>query len=137
MTSNASADGGVRSSQFYAEGNTGPAPSSHPLKAGRLSRRSHQSPVRLQLTGHPKHEDVPWNGDCSSLRAMALTWLGFSGLFVIALVRRHGWEYVPIVVLIAFGRWYISGRPTGGSADLLALLSFAALWMIAKRTAAD
>ena len=68
---------------------------------------------------------------------MALTWLGFSGLFVIALVRRHGWEYVPIVVLIAFGRSYLSGRPIGQSADLLALVSFAALWMLEKRTAVD
>ena len=40
---------------------------------------------------------------------MMLLWCGFIGLFVLRLIKRHGWEYVPIV-LLAFGAWWYFGN---------------------------
>lgn len=44
---------------------------------------------------------------------MMLAWGGFVGLFILRLIRRHGWEYVPIV-LLAFGAWCYFGPQTHG-----------------------
>lgn len=44
---------------------------------------------------------------------MMLALCGFIGLFVLRLIRRHGWEYVP-VVLLAFGAWFYFGSHAPG-----------------------
>ncbi len=36
---------------------------------------------------------------------MTLLWCGFIGLFVLRLIKYHGWEYVPLVLLV-FGTWW-------------------------------
>ena len=44
---------------------------------------------------------------------MMLAWSGFITLFIFRLIGRHGWEYVP-VVLLAFGAWWYFGRRAPG-----------------------
>ena len=66
--------------------------------------------------------------------SMTAIWLGLFGLLAISLVRRHGWEYVPLVVLIGVGRFYASGMAMGELADGLTLASFAGLWVVSGRT---
>lgn len=36
---------------------------------------------------------------------MTVLWCGFIGLFILRLVKNHGWEYVPLVLLV-FGTWW-------------------------------
>ena len=65
---------------------------------------------------------------------MTAVWLAILSLLVVALVRRHGWEYVPLVVLIGVGRFFASGMAVGDMADGLALVSFAGVWLVSGRT---
>ena len=64
-------------------------------------------------------------------------WVGVFALLAIALVRRHGWEYVPIVILLAGGRWYASGMAVGGLADSVTLASLAGVWFVTAKTRVD
>ena len=32
---------------------------------------------------------------------MTLVWTGFIALLVLKLIRRHGWEYVPVLLIVA------------------------------------
>ena len=64
-------------------------------------------------------------------------WVGVFTLLAIALIRRHGWEYVPIVILLAGGRWYTSGMGIGSLADSVTLASFAGIWFVTARTRVD
>ena len=66
--------------------------------------------------------------------SMTAVWLALLGLLVVALVRRHGWEYVPLVVLIGVGRFFASSMAVGNMADGLALVSFAGVWLVSGRT---
>ena len=65
---------------------------------------------------------------------MNIVWVTLFVLLVLALVRRHGWEYVPPVVLIAFGRWFASDLGIGQFADLVMLGVLGMVWMISART---
>ena len=66
--------------------------------------------------------------------AMGTLWLVFFGFLLLALVRRHGWEYVPIVVFLGVGRWYVSDLAIGDIANGLSLLSFAGIWLVSGKT---
>ena len=105
-------------------GNTGPAhrQTLSEKQGVSWSRRSHQCRRPLSPSDfssrkvHPKYEDIPWNVKrllipaCDGAYLAGVLWAVRDSF---ALVRRHGWEYVPIVVLIAFGRSYLAEvRPT-------------------------
>lgn len=48
---------------------------------------------------------------------MVSLWCGCIGLFLLRLVKHHGWEYVPLV-LVAFVAWWLSeGHLSAGLAD--------------------
>ena len=66
--------------------------------------------------------------------SMTTVWLALFGLLAIALVRRHGWEYVPLVILLGAGRFYASGMAVSELADGLTLVSFAGVWLVSGRT---
>lgn len=61
---------------------------------------------------------------------MSIAWIAFLGLLILRLVRRHGWEYVPVLLLIAGVRWYAGGDVQAGLADGLTLASVAGVWVI-------
>ena len=46
---------------------------------------------------------------------MQLLWVASLSLFVVTIIRRHGWEYVPLVVLLGVARWYTDTRQYGGA----------------------
>ncbi len=61
---------------------------------------------------------------------MNFLWVGFLSLLVIKLVKRHGWEYVPVLMLVAGVRWYAGDHLMGGLADGLTLTSIAGVWLV-------
>ena len=61
-------------------------------------------------------------------------WIAFFAMLLVALVRRHGWEYVPVVIFLGVGRWYASDMAISDVADGLSLLSFAGVWVISGKT---
>lgn len=64
---------------------------------------------------------------------MQLLWVASLSLFVVTIIRRHGWEYVPLVVLLGVARWYTDTRQYGGAlADGFFLASIAAVWMVTR-----
>jgi hypothetical protein len=66
--------------------------------------------------------------------SMTAIWIALLAILVVALVRRHGWEYVPLVILIGVGRFYASGMAIGEMTDGLALVSFAGVWLVSGKT---
>lgn len=65
---------------------------------------------------------------------MTAIWIALLALLVVALVRRHGWEYVPLVILIGVGRFYVSEMAISDIADGLSLVSFAGVWLASGKT---
>lgn len=65
---------------------------------------------------------------------MAALWFGFFAMLLMAMVRRHGWEYVPLVIFLGVGRWYTSDLAIIDVADGLSLLSFAGVWLVSAKT---
>lgn len=65
---------------------------------------------------------------------MDAVWLGSLGLMLLTLIRRHGWEYVPVLLFLGVGRWYASGLSLGLAADGLTLFAFAGVWVVSKKT---
>ena len=64
---------------------------------------------------------------------MLLLWSGFVGLFTLRLIKRHGWEYVPII-LIAFGAWWHFGSHTpGGLGDALMLTAITGIHLVTRK----
>ena len=61
---------------------------------------------------------------------MTLLWTGFIALLVLKLIRRHGWEYVPVLLIVAGVRWYAGDNVQAGMADGLTLASVAGVWLI-------
>ncbi len=57
----------------------------------------------------------------------------FTGLFLLRLIKRHGWEYVPLV-LLAFGGWlYMGGQGQGGFADAVLLAAMAGIHLVTRK----
>jgi hypothetical protein len=57
----------------------------------------------------------------------------FTGLFLLRLIKSHGWEYVPLV-LLAFGGWtYMGGQGQGGLADALLLSAVAGIHLVTRK----
>lgn len=65
---------------------------------------------------------------------MAALWIGFFVMLLMAMVRRHGWEYVPLVIFLGVGRWYTSDLAISDVTDGLSLLSFAGVWLVSGKT---
>ena len=65
---------------------------------------------------------------------MPTLWIGFFAMLLVALVRRHGWEYVPLVLFLGVGRWYASDLAISDIADGVSLLSFAGVWLVGGKT---
>ena len=64
---------------------------------------------------------------------MMALWLGFVGLFILRLIRRHGWEYVPIV-LLAFGAWwYFGNHGAGAFRDGMLLTAIGGVHFVTRR----
>ncbi len=64
---------------------------------------------------------------------MTLLWSGFVGLFILRLIKRHGWEYVPIV-LFAFGAWwYFGSHAPGGLGDGLMLTAITGVHLVTRK----
>ena len=59
-------------------------------------------------------------------------WCGFVGLFLLRLIKRHGWEYVP-VVLLAFGAWWYFGNQAGGLGDGVLLTAITGVHLVTRR----
>ena len=66
---------------------------------------------------------------------MMLASCGFVGLFVLRLIQRHGWEYVPIVLLALGGSLYfgpqapsVSPRPHASGTGCCLVPSRASIW---------
>ena len=69
-----------------------------------------------------------------SSQAMGSLWLVFFVFLLVALVRRHGWEYVPVIVFLGIGRWYVSDLAIADAANGISVLSFAGVWLVSGRT---
>ena len=61
---------------------------------------------------------------------MAFVWVAFLVLLMIKLIRRHGWEYIPVLLIVAGVRLYTGDTVPGGIADALALVSVAGIWLV-------
>ena len=48
--------------------------------------------------------------------------MGSTSLFLLRLIKRHGWEYVPFV-LFPFGAWWYLGNQASGALGDVALLT--------------
>ncbi len=64
-------------------------------------------------------------------------WIGVFALIALSLIRRHGFEYVPVIILLGVGRWYTSGMAVEGLAESVTLASFAGIWFVAGKTRVD
>ena len=67
---------------------------------------------------------------------MTAVWFGFVGLFILRLVKRHGWEYVPVVVL-AFGLWWYFGNRAGNLGDGMLLTAVTGVHFVTRRDIAE
>ena len=65
---------------------------------------------------------------------VTVPWIAFFAMLLVALVRRHGWEYVPVVIFLGIGQWYASDLAISDIADGVSLLSFAGVWVISGKT---
>ena len=64
---------------------------------------------------------------------MTLLWYGFIGTFVLRLIKRHGWEYVPLV-LLAFVAWvYMGSHGQSGVGDPLLLTATAGVHLVTRK----
>ena len=64
---------------------------------------------------------------------MMLASCGFVGLFVLRLIKRSGWEYVP-VVLLAFGAsWYFGSHVSAGLGNGLLLSAIAGVHVVTRK----
>ena len=64
---------------------------------------------------------------------MMLASCGFVGLFVLRLIKRHGWEYVP-VILLAFGAsWYFGSHGAAGLGDWMLLSAIADVHLVTRK----
>ena len=61
---------------------------------------------------------------------MSFLWIGFLALLALKLISRHGWEYVPVLLIVAGVRWYAGDNVQAGMADGLTLASVAGVWVI-------
>ncbi len=91
-----------------------------------------RSIYRPETAGGPNDREMA--GSLLKSWSMTAIWIALLTLLVVALVRRHGWEYVPLVILIGVGRFYASGMAIGDVTDGLALVSFAGVWLVSGKT---
>ena len=63
---------------------------------------------------------------------MTLLWFGVSFGFVVRLIRRHGWEYVPLVLLAYGARLYDIDPGQALIWDGLALSTMAGIWIVTR-----
>ena len=64
---------------------------------------------------------------------MMLLWCGFVGLFILRLIKRHGWEYVPIVLLAFGASWYFGNQAAAGLADGMLLTAVTGVHLVTRK----
>ena len=62
-------------------------------------------------------------------------WCGFVGLFLVRLIKRHGWEYVPLVLFAVVAGWYHGNQATGGLEDGILLSTLAGVYFVTLKDA--
>jgi len=63
---------------------------------------------------------------------MTFMWGGLVGLFLLRLIKRHGWEYVP-VILLALGAWWYLGSNAGLAGDGVLIAAVSGVHLITRK----
>ena len=64
---------------------------------------------------------------------MMLASCGFVGLFVLRLIQRHGWEYVPIVLLALGASLYFGPQAPSGVGDGLLFSAIVGVHLVTRK----
>ena len=64
---------------------------------------------------------------------MLLAMSGFVSLFILRLIKRHGWEYVPVVLVAFAASWYFGGLGSAGLADGVLFSAIAGVHLVTRR----
>ena len=62
-----------------------------------------------------------------------ILWCGFVGLFLMPLIKRHGWEYVPLVLFAFSAWWYLGNQATAGLEDGILLSTLAGVYFVTRK----
>jgi len=63
---------------------------------------------------------------------MTVVWFGFVGLFVLRLIKHHGWEYVPLMLLVLGTWWYFGSDGSAGLRDGAMLAAIASVHLLTR-----
>ena len=58
---------------------------------------------------------------------------GFIGLFVLRLIKRHGWEYIPLLLLVFGGWFYLGNHGQAALADAALLTAVAGVHLVTRK----
>ena len=58
---------------------------------------------------------------------------GFVGLFVLRLIKRHGWEYVPVVLFALGASVYLGHHAPAGVSDAMLLTAIAGVHLVTRK----
>ena len=64
---------------------------------------------------------------------MMLASCGFVGLFILRLIKRHGWEYVPVVLLAFAASWYFGSHGPAGLGDGILFSAIAGVHLVTRK----
>lgn len=64
---------------------------------------------------------------------MMLASCGFVGLFVLRVIRRHGWEYVPVVLLAFAASWHFGSPGSVGLGDGMLLSAIVGVHLVTRK----
>ena len=64
---------------------------------------------------------------------MMLLSCGLVGLFVLRLIKRHGWEYVPIVLLALGASLYFGNRAPAGVSSAMLFVPVAGIHVVTRK----
>ncbi len=68
---------------------------------------------------------------------MTALFCGFIALFGLRLVRRHGWEYVPLLLLAVEGWVYLGSHGRSALADPAVLTAVAGIHLVTRKQIRD
>lgn len=57
----------------------------------------------------------------------------FVGLFIVRLIRRHGWEYVPVVLLALGASLYLGNEAPAGAGDGVLFAAIAGVHLVTRK----
>ena len=55
---------------------------------------------------------------------------GLVGLFLLRLIKRHGWEYIPVVCFAVCAWWYLGNHRSAGVGDGVLLTAIAGVQLV-------